>query len=187
MVAVGVVGGNEVVFAMPSCNAGVGAVGGDGKLEVVLMNSAANLIFSGLIKVNAADIPVYPFFVGRAVGIYSRCGYLADTSCALNVSFGRNSHFNVYGSCQLFYKAVGNFVGHLNLAAWARTLDITAYFGDGYLASARAAVNRHTRKRVEVGQFEDFAAVFGCVAYLVSLAVLAVFAADGLDFGIAQL
>ena len=80
MVAVGVVGGNEVVFAVPSCNAGVGAVGGDGKLEVILMNSAANLIFSGLIKVNAADVPVYPFFVGRAVGIYSCLLYTSDAA-----------------------------------------------------------------------------------------------------------
>ena len=63
VVAVGVVCGNEIVFALPYRDAGVGTVYCNGEGVVVLLDSAVNRIASGLVKINAGKLPVNRLFV----------------------------------------------------------------------------------------------------------------------------
>ena len=59
VVAVCVVGGNEIELVSPFSNAGVGSVYSDRELVVLLSKLSCDLISAGRDEVNAAKIPYY--------------------------------------------------------------------------------------------------------------------------------
>ena len=69
VVAVQVVGGDEIVLALPAADGGVGLAPGHGELEAVLVDTAGDGVLAGLCPVDGARVPVHALGGGAAIGI----------------------------------------------------------------------------------------------------------------------
>ena len=69
MIIVIIIGCNEIIFPLPSADAGVRAMPGDGKIIMILVDSSCHLTGTGFCEVCFFHAPVHPFFHAGSVTV----------------------------------------------------------------------------------------------------------------------
>ena len=117
VVAVQVIGGNEVVLAVPLADGGIGLVPRHGEFVPILMDAALHVILAGGGEIHIIQQPVDGLFHRRAVGVTGNSLHLTQVRCRGCLHAGGNLVGHVYGGGEAVLHSNGDFLGDVDDSA----------------------------------------------------------------------